>query len=131
MISEVLEQGRLEIMLEMVTAFYEQHGEYMSVLLSTGGDLEFLQKIKDTLRPKILSIFQVSGNDARATLIFEFYISAALAFLTSWYRNGKPIPTQKAVALIYALVWEGIASVMFRLATKAPGEDDNSLMRLT
>jgi AcrR family transcriptional regulator len=121
MISEILEQGKPGMMLDMIMALYEQYGEYMSVLLSPNGDPTFLQKIKVTLRSKMFSIFQVSSNEAQAALIFEFYISAVLAFLTGWYRNGKPIPTKEAVSLVRSLVWEGIASTMRHHVTNVAG----------
>jgi AcrR family transcriptional regulator len=116
MSDQFLEQGSHDMMLDMIVAFYDQYGEYMSELLSPNGDPTFLQKIKDTLRPMILTLFQVSANDVHVTLIFEYYISAVLAFLTGWYRNGRQIPAQEAVDMVRSLVWDGLTSVIRRRA---------------
>lgn len=118
MIAEVLEEGRLDTMLELATTFYDRYGEYLSVLLSPAGDPAFLQKIKDTLRPKMYSVFQVSADHTQIDLIFEFSISAVLAFLTGWYRNGRQIPAREAVALIRALVTKGVLPVMLQHAPR-------------
>jgi len=116
MISEVLEQGKQELLLGMVTAFYERNGEYMSVLLSPNGDPTFQQKIKDTMRPKMFSQFMSSDKDVKMLMIFEFMISGVLAYITEWYRNAKHISAKDAVILLQTLASESIATVMFRHA---------------
>lgn len=116
MVCEVLEQGKQEMMLGMVTAFYERNGEYMSVLLSPNGDPTFQQKIKDAMRPKMFSQYKSSDKDAKMIMIFEFLVSGMLAFITEWYRNAKHISAEDAVKLLQSLASENIASVMLRHA---------------
>lgn len=112
MVSEVLEQGKHEMMFEMVTAFYERFGEFITVLLSPQGDPSFQQKIKDTLRPKMLSQLQTSSNKVEVSLIFEFVISAMLAFLTEWYKTGRQISANEAIHLLRSLVSKNAISLM-------------------
>lgn len=113
-VAEVFEKGNHNLLFDMITAFYEHNGEFMSVLLSSKGDPSFQQKIKKTMRPKMFSIYKFSEDDAKASMIFEFVISAMLAFLTEWYRNAKHISAKEAVALLQSLASESITSVMLR-----------------
>lgn len=107
MVIKVFEQGKKEeMMFEMVTEFYERYGEFITVLLSPQGDPLFQQKIKDTLRPKMLSHLQTPNNDVKVSLIFEFIVSAMLAFLTEWYRTGRQISANEAIQLLRSLAPE-------------------------
>lgn len=117
MVSEILDRGKHEMMIDMVTAFYEHNGEYMSVLLSPKGDPFFLQKIKDTMRPKMFSLLRTSNSDTEVSLIFEFVISAMLAFLTEWYKNAKHISAKEAVTLLRSLTNENIMTAKLRHAS--------------
>ena len=118
MVSEVFEQGKNEMMLEMITAFYERYGEYMSVLLSPKGDPAFIQKIKDIMRPKMFARLKLPDKDAKGSMIFEFVISAMLAFLTEWYRNAKNISAENAIKLLQSLGSEDTMAVMLRHAAE-------------
>jgi len=118
MVSEVFEQGKNEMMLEMITAFYERYGEYMSVLLSPKGDPAFIQKIKDIMRPKMFARLKLPDKDAKGSMIFEFVISAMLAFLTEWYRNAKNISAESAIKLLQSLGSEDTMAVMLRYAAE-------------
>ena len=121
MISEILGQGKNEVMFERVAAFYEHNGEYMSVLLSPKGDPAFIQKIKDIMRPKMFTMLKLPEMDAKGSMIFEFVISAMLAFLTEWYRNAKHVPAKEAVMLLQSLASENTAAVMLRHAADVRG----------
>ena len=114
MIKEVWEQGKQAMMFEMVTTFFKQNGEYMCVLLSPKGDPSFQQKIKSIMRPKMFSHFKLSEKNAKGSMIFEFLISAMLAFCAEWYRNSKYVSAEDAVALLQSLSSESIASVILK-----------------
>ena len=116
MVSEVFEHGKNEMMMEMITAFYEHNGEYMSVLLSPKGDPVFMQKIKDAMRPKMFSRLSLPDNDAKGSMIFEFIVSAMLSFLTEWYRNAKHVSAEDAIKLLQSLGSENTMAVMMRHA---------------
>lgn len=116
MANDIPGQKKNELLLERITAFYENNGEYISVLLSQKGDPAFLQKIKDMMRPKMFLLFKFPDKDTKGSLIFEFIVSAMLAFLTEWYQNRRYISAEDAVALLQSLASENIASVMLRHA---------------
>jgi len=116
MISEILVQGKNEPMVERIAEFYEHNGEYMSVLLSPKGDPAFIQKIKDIMRPKMFAMLKLPDEDVKGSMIFEFVISAMLAFLTEWYRNAKHISAEDAVKLLQSLASENTMAVMMRHA---------------
>ena len=117
MASEVLDQGKYDMMFEIVSAFYEQYGEFVCILVSPQGDPSFQQKIKDTLRPKMFSLLPASNNKVEVSLIFEFIISAILAFMTEWHRTGRQISANEALHLARSLVSEKDILTLLRKIT--------------
>ena len=122
MVSEIYEQGKNEMMLEMITAFYGHNGEYMSILLSPKGDPAFIQKIKDAMRPKMFSQLSLPDNDVKGSMIFEFVVSAMLAFITEWYQNAQHISAEDAIKLLQSLGSENTMAVMLRHAADVARE---------
>jgi len=106
------DQHRNQSAFENLAEFYERNGEYMSILLSPKGDPAFMQKIKDTMRPKMFARFNLADNDIKGALAFEFVVSAMVAFLTEWYRNAEHMSAERAVSLLQELLFGNIEDVI-------------------
>lgn len=113
MVHKVLGEGNYDSMFTMISDFYKKNGEYMSVLLSPKGDPAFLHKIKEAMRPKAIPLFRLHYSEVESSLIFEFTISAILAFFTEWYHNSDKVPVEKAIRLLKYLASDNISSLIF------------------
>ena len=101
-----------EELIDAIASFYEVKGEYVSVLVDTGGNPRLLQKIRDTLKPRVREILVFSPTDQEFEFIFEFYMRGMLGILTYWYRCGKNIPAKDVVALGQSLLADKVAPVL-------------------
>jgi len=101
--SKAIKLGANKELIDTVAAFYDKNGEYISVLFGAEGDPSFIQRMKDTMRPKIFSLFHVAEDNIEFTLLFEFFSTGMLAYLTAWHRNAVHIPPQNAIALIHSI----------------------------
>jgi len=101
---------------DIIADFFDENGEYLSVILSSKGNPMFIQKIKDTTRPFWYELFNLCDNDVKSSLIFEYIISARLAFFAEWYRNAKHISKKEAATIFHTLATETTTSAILRLS---------------
>ena len=88
---DLLLRGNVRHVLPKIEPFYKRTGEYITVLLGPSGDPQFQQKIKDTLRKRIFSMFEISETHLEAQIIFEACCSAMLAVFVKWYSDDAPL----------------------------------------
>lgn len=93
--------------IEILANMYETQGEYLSILLGKGGDPNFHQKLKESLRPMLFHEFGLSKNDVYNQLIFEFGIASIISTIGHWYDNEKPITNEQLAILIRSMLMNG------------------------
>ena len=82
---------------------YEENGEYLTLILGENGDPKFQQRFKDTIKPMFAPVFlkQPDIKKEYYSYVSEYYTSALLNVLTKWYRNGKDIPPEELIKILY------------------------------
>lgn len=84
-------QYDMHLLIDYITPFYIQNGEYISVLLSPKGDPLFNQRIKETVHSKLFTVLDIPFNIPEAELFFECIISGMLALFVKWYNDKLPL----------------------------------------
>ncbi len=111
MFTKIIDEGHQELALDMITDFYEQDGEYLSILFDHNGDPAFQKKIKDIMRPKMFLMFGIDDSNLKMHLAFEFIISAMFGYLTAWYKNSDKFSAKEAVELLRTLTSSNIPCI--------------------
>lgn len=75
--------------LSIVAGIYETNAKYFSVLLNK--DMEFVQKMKDILRPYMLKNY-VSVDPRFNSYAIEAGMTVIITTFTHWYNMGQQIP---------------------------------------
>ncbi|QAA30471.1 TetR/AcrR family transcriptional regulator [Clostridium manihotivorum] len=103
--------------LNMFMALYEQNSKYYSVLLGDKGDPAFASKLKNSTKPIIRQAFlgKYDMDTVEFDFILEFILSAMIGLMSYWFIQGKILPAEELVSLIYDLMENG---VMKRLQSK-------------
>ena len=74
------------------------------------------------MRPKMFSQLSLPDNNVKGLMIFEFVVSAMLAFITEWYRNAQHISAEDAIKLLQSRGSENTMAVMLRHAADVARE---------
>lgn len=97
--------------IESLAGVYQTYGNYLSVLLGSHGDLQFVSRMKEIIRPIATPIFlTTSKSPAIADLKMEFVMSAVLATVTKWYDMNQPITANQLGMEIKEILQFGIFS---------------------
>jgi AcrR family transcriptional regulator len=96
--------------LDMFLALYEQNSKYYSVLLGDNGDPAFASKLKNSTKPVIMQAFLDKNNinPVEFDFILEFVLSAMIGIMSYWFRQGKILPAEDLVTLMYDLMENGV-----------------------
>ena len=97
-------------LIEQLARMYDLKGEYITVLLSKGGESKFAEKLKSSLSPIILNRFGIKNNKPQTDIMFEFAVSGMLSAITKWYSSGKPIPSEEIVSMLRMLLFKGVSA---------------------
>jgi AcrR family transcriptional regulator len=105
--------------LDMFMSLYEQNSKYYSVLLGDNGDPAFASKLKNSTKPVIKQAFlkKYDENPIEFDFILEYVLSAMIGIMSYWFRQGKILPAQDLISLMYDLMENG---VMKRIMNKDP-----------
>ncbi|WFR58705.1 TetR/AcrR family transcriptional regulator [Anaerocolumna sp. AGMB13025] len=96
--------------LKKVVQLFEKNIKYLPILLSENGDPFFRQKLLKKLVPTVISAFHDLTSDemVRIKYIMEYQSAAALSTIAKWYLNGKDIPLEQFLELLYSITSNGI-----------------------
>lgn len=102
--------GNMGMPLDMFMTLYEQNSKYYSVLLGDKGDPAFASKLKNSTKSIIMQSFLAKHdiNPIEFDFILEFTLSAMIGIMSYWFKQGKIMPAEDLVALIYDLMENGV-----------------------
>lgn len=101
--------GSLGMPLETFFDLYQQNNKYYSVLLGESGDPTFASKLKNSVKPIIMQIFDDKPNADRKELeyILEYTLSAMIAIMSYWFKQPDPLTNEQLHDLIRRLMEQG------------------------
>jgi AcrR family transcriptional regulator len=96
--------------LEQFFELYKQNIKYYSILLGEKGDPAFANKLKNSIKPMIIRIFDDKQNVDRKELdyILEYTLSAMIGIMSYWFKQSDALPNDKLHELIKRLTEQGI-----------------------
>lgn len=88
---------------------FEHNRQYYAVLLSENGDSAFASKLKQVIKPLLVSIFTESTETANSKLDYtlEYTLSAMIGILSYWISKPDPLPKDELYELVHQLMHEG------------------------
>lgn len=107
--SNIIEHDKKEVPLRVFIDFYEENNDYLVVLLGEHGDPSFRQKTIKKLAPGVFSLLGITNTeDKYLNYLIEYQSSAVLSTITKWYQNGKDIPCDELITLLYNITTNGV-----------------------
>lgn len=96
--------------LDLFLKLYEENGKFYSVLLGDKGDPAFASRLKEAVKPLLLSELSKQSNlpEIELDYILEFMLSSMIGILSYWFKKGKSLPPEKLLGLIYDLMNHGV-----------------------
>jgi hypothetical protein len=96
---------------DRMAAFFEENGEYLSVLLGSKGDPAFVNKLKALIKPLLMKAMCLSETEFDNQILFEFSLGGMLSALSYWYSNGKLISSGEYATIMRSLLMKGSLGV--------------------
>lgn len=102
---------------DLFIGLYEKNSRYYSVLLGKKGDPNFTSKLKDSVKPVLLSaVSRPDGiSEIEFDFILEYALSAMIGVMSYWFEKDKPLAAEKLVSLMYKLMQNGVTGGTFHL----------------
>lgn len=96
--------------LEQFLELYKLNSKYYSVLLGENGDPAFAGKLKSSIKPTIMKIFEDTPNVDRRELdyIFEYTLSAMIGMMSYWLTQAEPLSDYEFYQLTQRLTEQGV-----------------------
>jgi AcrR family transcriptional regulator len=89
-----------------VLQYIEKHRSSMYVLFSENGDMEFNNKLFNTLHKKIISIFGNKKSNTQKNKCYSiFAVSGVIGLVRNWSKNGMSMPKDELAAMIVDLTY--------------------------
>lgn len=88
---------------------FEHQKKYYAVLLSEKGDPGFASKLKQVIKPILMSTLTDSTTLTESTLDYtlEYTLSAMIGILSYWINHPAPLPKEALYDLVHQLMSEG------------------------
>lgn len=95
---------------DLFISLYEKNNHYYAVLLGKKGDPAFSSKLKDSVKPVLLSAVSRPDDisEIEFDFVLEYVLSAMIGILGYWFEKDKPLSAEKMVSLIYKLMQNGV-----------------------
>ena len=96
--------------MDMVMDIYEQNTKYFSVLLGERGDPAFASKLKNVIKPILMTRFLDKSHDKQVELdyILEYTLTAMIGIMSYWFSKADPLPKEQLYELMHRLMIEGV-----------------------
>lgn len=103
-------------MLKRVSDIYMSNGKQLCLLISKGGDPEFIHKFKHALFPAFRQIKALPSSEA-ISIIFEFGINGLIMAFYAWYTSENRLPVEEFMSIARSLIENGIPKALEELST--------------
>lgn len=102
--------GTIGMPLDMFLKLYEKNSKYYSVLLGDDGDPAFASKLKNSIKPTIMKVFDDKHDVDIKELeyILEYTLSAMIGIMSFWFRQTDAPTSEKLFELIHRLMENGV-----------------------
>jgi AcrR family transcriptional regulator len=102
--------GNLGMPLDMFLKLYEQNSKYYSVLLGDKGDPAFASKLKNSIKPSIMKVFEDNPDVDIKELdyILEYTLSAMIGIMSFWFKQTDAPKSDKLFQLVHQLMENGV-----------------------
>jgi len=102
--------GTLGMPLDMFMKIYEQNSKYYSVLLGDKGDPAFASRLKNSIKPTLLKVFEEkhSNDKVRMNYIMEYTLTAMIGVMSYWFGQSDPLPSDQLYELMHQLMEGGV-----------------------
>lgn len=102
--------GTIGMPLDVFLNFWNLNAKYYSVLLGDKGDPAFVSKLKNSIKPTIMNVFENHPNIIKVELdyILEYTLSAMIGIMSYWFRKEDKISRDDLFNLIHTLMEEGL-----------------------
>lgn len=97
-----------------ITDFYLKNGKHLNLLIGTGGDPDFIHRMKKTLYPQFRKIIGLSDSYT-SELVYEFGISGILMAFHYWYENKDRMSIEDFTSILYSLIGKGVFATLEEL----------------
>lgn len=89
---------------------YNKNNKYYSILLGERGDPAFACKLKNTIKPIIMGVFDDKPNFDRKELdyILEYTLSAMIGIMSYWFKQSDALTNEELHELIKRLMEQGV-----------------------
>ncbi|WMJ86649.1 TetR/AcrR family transcriptional regulator [Anaerocolumna sp. MB42-C2] len=97
-------------LLRQLIQLFENNKDYLPVLLSEKGDPYFRQKLLKKLFPALISFFPDITNTELQEIKYtmEYQSAAMLSTISKWYTNGKDMPLERFLEILFSITTNGI-----------------------
>lgn len=103
--------------LKEITSFYLKNGKHLNLLIGSGGDPDFVQRLKKTLYPQFRKNIGLSDSDS-SKLVYEFGISGILMAFHYWFENKEKITIEDFTHILYSLIGKGIFDTLNQISNE-------------
>ncbi len=102
--------GSLGMPLGTFFELFKQNSKYYAVLLGESGDPAFASKLKNSIKPIIMQVFdnKANVNSVELDYILEYTLSAMIGIMSYWFNQTEPLPNEKLYELINRLMEQGV-----------------------
>lgn len=102
--------GSLGMPLETFFDLYKKNNKYFPVLLGESGDPAFASKLKKSIKPIIMKVFDDRPDINRKELdyIMEFTLSAMIEIMSYSFKQSDPLTNEQLHELISRLMEQGV-----------------------
>lgn len=100
----------LGLPLDSFFELYEKNNQYYSVLLGDKGDPAFTSKLKNAIKPNLMSVFaeKEGVNLTELDYIIEFTLSSMIGIMSYWFTQPNRLSNEELFELIGRLMEQGV-----------------------
>lgn len=106
----------------IISEFYLKNGNHLNILI-TQGNTDFMNRFKETLYPVFLDMLKMNKT-VKNRLIAEYAISGMFMTLHKWYEDGRQIPIEEFLKLVYSLMFHGVFKTVLKQKNNDSGDDE-------
>ncbi|MCD8286597.1 MAG: TetR/AcrR family transcriptional regulator [Clostridia bacterium] len=104
--------GKEDIVKALVTVF-DAYGDRIMILTGERGDTSFRNRMEEQAMPLMRRMLGADAGEC-TNYIISFVYNAIAGVLQYWCRNGKEMPEEQLLSLIYSMMYDGtMKTVMF------------------
>lgn len=98
-------------MIKLFMNLFERNNKYLELVVVKQDNI-MEDKLKGVLRPLAMRNLARDSNPAKIEYMMEYHVSAIFGTYRAWLKNGKDIPKEDIVSILYGLSNDGAFSLL-------------------